>query len=339
MTLPSQLFLGGIGTVRTVYASAGTMQWPGARARTKIMTERSTKALRRLLAAPELTQIPGVVDAAWARVVAAEGFDAVYMTGAGTSAARLGWPDVGLLTMTEMVDNAARIADACIASDGRQLPLVADADTGYGGPLNVRRTIQAYERAGVAAVHIEDQVWPKRCGHLAGKAVIPAADMVAHVRAACDARIDPDFVIIARTDAIAVEGFEAGLERGHAYAEAGADVLFIEAMTSVEQLEQACREFEKPLLYNMASSGKTPFLSAREMQDLGFSACIYPNFVMLAAIPAVQSMLRTLLETGEAKAVINQLASFQQFFDLLGMDQVKALEEKYAVTDARRVGY
>lgn len=302
-------------------------------------SERMTTAMRRLFNEPRLIQIPGVIDAGWARVVAAEGFEAVYMTGAGTSASRLGWPDVGLLTMTEMVDNAGRIAEACIAPDGRQLPLIADADTGYGGPLNVRRTIQAYERAGVAGVHIEDQSWPKRCGHLAGKAVIPVEDMCMHIKAACDARRDDDFVVIARTDAIAVEGFEAGLVRAHAYAEAGADVLFIEAMTSEAQLAEACRQFEKPLLYNMASSGKTPFLSVQEMQDLGFSACIYPNFVMLAAIPAVQQMLRTLKETGEAKAVVNQLASFQQFFDLLGMDQVKELEARYVIDEKRRAGY
>jgi 2-methylisocitrate lyase-like PEP mutase family enzyme len=303
------------------------------------MSERRTTATRRLFNDPKLTQIPGVADAVMARVVSGEGFEAVYMTGAGTSATRLGWPDVGLLTMTEMVDNAGRIADAAIAPDGRQLPLIADADTGYGGPLNVRRTIQSYERAGVAGVHIEDQSWPKRCGHLAGKAVIPTVDMVANIKAACDARIDDDFVLIARTDAIAIEGFEKGLERAHAYDEAGADVLFIEAMTSEDQLRQACAEFDKPLLYNMASSGKTPFLSTDEMEALGFSACIYPNFVMLAAIPAVQAMLRTLKETGEAKAVANQLTTFQGFFDLLGMDQVKELEARYVVDEDRRAGY
>jgi 2,3-dimethylmalate lyase len=303
-------------------------------------SERPTAALRRLLADPKLTQIPGVVDAAWARVVAAEDFQAVYMTGAGTSASRLGWPDVGLLTMTEMVDNAGRIADACIAPDGRQLPLIADADTGYGGPLNVRRTIQSYERAGVAGLHIEDQSWPKRCGHLAGKAVISTEEMASHIKAACDARHDQDFVVIARTDAIAVEGFDAGLARAHAYREAGADVLFIEAMTSEEQLAEACRQFpDTPLLYNMASSGKTPFLSAERMQELGFSVCIYPNFVMLAAIPAAQAMLRTLKETGDAKQVANSLTSFQDFFNLLGMDQVKELEERYVVDESRRAGY
>ncbi|HET6491738.1 MAG TPA: isocitrate lyase/PEP mutase family protein, partial [Burkholderiales bacterium] len=167
-----------------------------------------TRRLRALLGENRCILAPGVADALAARLVALEGFDAIYMTGFGTSLTRLGMPDVGLLTASEMVDNAGRIADAS------GLPLVADADTGYGNPINVRRTIHAYEKAGVAGVHIEDQVWPKRCGHLAGKRVIPASEMVAKIKAACDARRDPDFVIIARTDAIAVEGLEAALERG-----------------------------------------------------------------------------------------------------------------------------
>ena len=300
---------------------------------------RMTARMRELIAEPKLTQIPGVIDAAWARVVAAEGYDAVYMTGAGTSASRLGWPDVGLLTMTEMVDNAGRIADACITPDGRQLPLIADADTGYGGPLNVRRTIQSYERAGVAGVHIEDQSWPKRCGHLAGKAVIPTEDMCMHIKAACDARRDEDFLVIARTDAIAVEGFQAGLDRAAAYAEAGADVLFVEAMTSEDQLRKACADLDKPLLYNMATSGKTPFLSADEMQEMGFAACIYPGVVLTTAIPVVQAMLRQLRETGDIKAIMNENASFQQLFDLMGMDQVKELEARYVIDESRRAGY
>ena len=303
------------------------------------MATRMTTRMRELIAEPKLTQIPGVIDAAWARVEASEGYDAVYMTGAGTSASRLGWPDVGLLTMTEMVDNAGRIADACLTKDGQQLPRIADADTGYGGPLNVRRTIQAYERAGVAGVHIEDQSWPKRCGHLAGKAVIPTEDMCMHIRAACDARHDDDFVVIARTDAIAVEGFQAGLDRAAAYAEAGADVLFVEAMTSEEQLRKACADLDKPLLYNMATSGKTPYLSAQEMQDMGFAACIYPGVVLTTAIPVVQQMLRNLRETGDIKSIMNQNTTFQEFFDLLGMDQVKELENRYVVDESRRAGY
>ena len=182
------------------------------------MAEKHTSRLRKLIGGSRCVVAPGVADALAARLVALEGFDAIYMTGFGTSLTRLGAPDVGLLTATEMVDNAARIADA---SD---LPLVADADTGYGNPINTRRTIRDYEKAGVAGVHIEDQVWPKRCGHLAGKRVIPTAEMVAKIKAACDARNDRDFVVIARCDAIAVEGLEAALERGARYREAGADI-------------------------------------------------------------------------------------------------------------------
>ena len=183
--------------------------------------KQATTQLRKLLARPGCVVAPGVADALAARLVARAGFEAVYMTGFGTSLTRLGMPDVGLLTATEMIDNAGRIVDAS------GLPVVADADTGYGNPINTRRTIRDYEKAGVAGVHIEDQAWPKRCGHLAGKRVIPTAEMVAKVKAACDARRDPDFVIITRTDAIAIEGLDAALERGERYREAGADVLFI----------------------------------------------------------------------------------------------------------------
>ena len=215
--------------------------------------ERPTSKLRQLLARPGCVVAPGVADAFGARLVKMEGFEAVYMTGFGTSLTRLGMPDVGLLTATEMIDNASRIADAS------GLPVVADADTGYGNPINTRRTIRDYEKAGVAGVHLEDQAWPKRCGHLAGKRVIPAAEMVAKIKAACDARRDDDFVIITRTDAIAVEGLEAALERGERYREAGADILFIEAPVGREQVEVVSKRFQGvPLLYNMAASGKTP---------------------------------------------------------------------------------
>ncbi len=297
------------------------------------MTDRVTTKLKRMIAGPGLAVLPGVADALNARLVAAEGFEAIYMTGAGTSATRLGMPDVGLLTMQEMVDNAARIADAS------RLPLLADADTGWGGPLNVRRTVQAYERAGVAGLHIEDQEWPKRCGHLAGKAVIPLEDMVAKIKAAVDARIDGDFQIVARTDALAVEGWDAMLERAAAFEEAGADVLFLEAMTTPEQLAAAPKLFQKPLLYNMASSGKTPFLPTSEIEALGFGCVIYPNFVVLAAIPAIQRMLRHLKQTGDVAALQNDIISFQQFFDLMGMDEVKELEARYVSDTTRRAGY
>jgi 2-methylisocitrate lyase-like PEP mutase family enzyme len=242
-------------------------------------------------------------------------------------------PDVGLLTMTEMADNAERIADA---SGG--LPLIADADTGYGGVANVRRTIRAYERAGVAGCHIEDQAWPKRCGHLAGKTVVPTEEMVARIRAACDARTDGDFQIIARTDAVAIEGYERAIERAKAYEEAGADVMFIEALSRPEHLREVPTLFKVPCLYNMASSGKTPFLPVEEMQAMGYGVCIYPNWVLLAAIPAVRRWLRNLKENGTVKGD-NEVVTFQEFFNLLGMAEVQAIEAKYAIDEKARVGY
>jgi len=276
--------------------------------------------------------VPGVADALNAKLVLRHGFEAVYMTGAGTTAVRLGMPDVGLLTMTEMVDNAARIAD----SSG--LPVIADADNGYGGVLNVRRTIQAYERAGVAGVHVEDQVMPKRCGHLMGKQLVPVEEMIAKLRAAIDARTDPEFVLIARTDAIAVEGFDAALERAARYRDAGADVLFVEA-PNAEQLPRIAPRLKAPLLYNMATSGKTPFLGREEIERLGFKIIIYPNWVMLAAIRAASHVLATLKETGTIAALAGEVPSFKEFFDLLGMPEVQDLEARYGVDETARARY
>ncbi len=295
------------------------------------MSDRMTARLRALLARPGCVIAPGVADALGARLVALEGFDAVYMTGFGTSLTRLGMPDVGLLTASEMVDNAMRIVDAS------QLPVVADADTGYGNPVNVRRTIRDYERAGVAGVHLEDQQWPKRCGHLSGKRVIPTAEMVAKLKSACDARRDADFVIIARTDAIAVEGLEAAFERAERYREAGADVLFVEAPVGVEQVKQVAQRFKGvPLLYNMAASGKTPDLPADELARLGFKIAIYPNWILLAAIPAMQKLLRELKRAGGIAGVRDQVATFKQFTEIAGLPEVQALEARYGVPEDSR---
>jgi 2-methylisocitrate lyase-like PEP mutase family enzyme len=291
-----------------------------------------TTTLRKLLARPGALMAPGVADALNARLVRKHGFEALYMTGAGTTAVRLGMPDVGLLTMTEMVDNAARIAEAA------GLPLIADADNGYGGVLNVRRTVQAYERAGAAAVHIEDQVLPKRCGHLSGKQLVPIEEMEAKIRAAVDARTDSDFVLIARTDAIAVEGFEPALERAARYREAGADVLFVEA-PSAEQLPKIAPRLQAPLLYNMATSGKTPFLGRAEIERLGFKLIIYPNWMMLAAIRAASEVLVELKETGSIANVAREVPSFREFFDLLGMPEVQELEARYGVAESARAKY
>ncbi len=237
--------------------------------------------LRALLESGETIVAPGAFDPLAARLVEEAGFPAVYMTGFGTSAALLGRPDVGLLTMTEMVDNARRIAD-CV-----DIPVIADADTGYGNPLNVIRTVGAYEAAGVAAIHLEDQVAPKKCGHMEGKLVIPAGEMAQKIRAAVEARTRPDFVIIARTDARAVEGLERALDRARLYREAGADALFIEAVTSEDEAAEAARAFpDVPLLFNWAEGGKTPPISLDRLRELGYRIVIFPISTLLAATAA-----------------------------------------------------
>ncbi|MPZ44609.1 MAG: carboxyvinyl-carboxyphosphonate phosphorylmutase [Betaproteobacteria bacterium] len=294
--------------------------------------DRPTTRLRSLIESEKLLIAPGVADCLNARIAAAEGFDAIYMTGSGTAAVRLGTPDIGLLTMTEMVDNAQRIAEAS------QMPVIADADTGYGGPLNVQRTIRAYERAGVAAVHIEDQQWPKRCGHYAGKTLVPVEEMVSKIKAAVDARSDSDFAIIARTDAYSVEGFEQAIERGRHYQEAGADILFIEELRTTEQLAQVPATFRVPTLFNMAGSGKTPFLTGDEIQKLGFKIAIYPNFLLLAGIRASQRVLHELKKGASVECLKDHLAGWAERHELLGISRMRELEERYGVDDKSRVG-
>ncbi len=229
--------------------------------------------LRRLIAREEILIAPGVYDAYLARCVERAGFEAVYMTGAGVSHARLGVPDLGLLSFAEMVEQAGRIADAV------DLPLIADADTGYGNAMNVARTVRAYERAGVSACHIEDQQMPKRCGHFDEKRVVPLGEMTAKLKAALDARSDPDFVIIARTDARTVEGLDAALDRANAYIEAGADMIFVESPLSEDELALIGRTLKAPLLANMVESGKTPILPAEKLEALGFSVAIHPGSI------------------------------------------------------------
>jgi 2-methylisocitrate lyase-like PEP mutase family enzyme len=290
------------------------------------------RRLRALLARNEVLAAPGVAECLSARLVAEAGFEAIYMTGDGSSALLLGQPDVGLLTMSEMVENAARIA----AASG--LPTIADGDTGYGGPVNVRRTIQDYERAGVAAIQMEDQVFPKRCGHLAGKRVIPVKEMVGKVSAAVDARRDEDFVVIARTDAIAVEGFEAALERAARYREAGADVIFVEAPTSREQLAEIGRRFDCPLQYNASASGKTPAMTREELQALGFRLAIYPGQTQFAAIPSIRAILRHIRDSGGAASPPLEMASFQDYVSILGIAEVQAFEAAHGLPTDQQVG-
>jgi 2,3-dimethylmalate lyase len=286
-----------------------------------------TTRLRELLAQPGLLVAPGAYDALSARLIAQAGFSAVYMTGFGTSASVLGQPDVGLLTMSEMVSHAAALA--AIVGDR---PLIADADTGYGNPINVHRTIREYERAGVAAVHIEDQVWPKKCGHMEGKQVIPVDEMVQKIRAAVDARQDPDFVIIARTDANAVYGLEDALHRGLAYRQAGADIIFIEAPRSLKELHTIAQTFaDVPLLYNWAESGKTPLLSLEEIHALGFKLVIFPVSMLFAATHAVLGLLEVLKQGQTPSAFAERMVTFSHFTEQIGLPDIQALERRYGV--------
>jgi 2,3-dimethylmalate lyase len=282
--------------------------------------------LRTLLDSGEVIVAPGAFDPLSARLVEEAGFPAVYMTGFGTSAALIGRPDVGLLTMTEMAGNAGRIA-ACV-----DIPVIADADTGYGNPLNVIRTVGAYEAAGVAGIHIEDQVAPKKCGHLEGKLVIPAEEMAAKVRAAVEARTQAEFVIIARTDARAVEGLERSLQRGRMYLEAGADALFIEALTSEAEAEEAVRAFPGvPLLFNWAEGGKTPPISLDRVKELGYRIVIFPISTLLAATGAMRRILQEIATAGTPAAAMQELPTFAEFVDFIGLPQVREAEQRYAV--------
>ena len=281
--------------------------------------------LRALLESGQTIVAPGAFDPLAARLVEEAGFPAVYMTGFGTSAALIGRPDVGLLTMTEMAASAGRIAD-CV-----DIPVIADADTGYGNPLNVIRTVGAYEAAGVAGIHIEDQVAPKKCGHMEGKLVIGAQEMAAKVRAAVEARSQPEFVIIARTDARAVEGLEQALERARLYREAGADVLFIEALVSEAEVEEAARAFPGvPLLFNWAEGGKTPPVSLARLTELGYRIVIFPISTLLAATGAMRAILREIAAAGTPAAALADLPTFGEFVDFIGLPQVREAEQRYA---------
>jgi carboxyvinyl-carboxyphosphonate phosphorylmutase len=287
----------------------------------------NTTRLRELLVQRDILVAPGAYDAFSARLIAQAGFPAIYMTGFGTAASVLGQPDVGLLTMSEMVSRAAALA--AVVGDR---PLIADADTGYGNPINVRRTVREYERAGVAAIHIEDQIWPKKCGHMEGKQVIPVDEMVQKIRAAVDARQDPDFVIIARTDANAVYGLEDALHRGRAYREAGADTIFIEAPRSIEELHAIAQAFpDVPLLYNWAESGKTPLLSLEEIHALGYQLVIFPVSMLFAATHALLELLEVLKQGQTPLAFAERMATFSQFTDQIGLPDIQALERRYGV--------
>lgn len=279
----------------------------------------ASQRLRTLLAGPGLIAAPGVYDALGARLVEQAGFPALYMTGAGTSIAR-GYPDFGLLTLTEMVDNAAVIARSV------DLPLIADADTGYGNELNVTRTVREYEARGVAAIHIEDQVAPKRCGHLDGKEVVVSAEFVSKIRAAVEARRSKDFVIIARTDARAVHGLGEAIARANAALEAGADLAFVEATQSIEEAAAVPREVRGPCLLNIVAGGRTPVSALRDAEAMGYKLAILPGLMLLAAIEAGDAALAQLRETGAAPAAAQKVG---EVFRRFGADEWNALRTRF----------
>ncbi|GAB3680535.1 isocitrate lyase/PEP mutase family protein [Saccharopolyspora tripterygii] len=282
--------------------------------------------LRALLRDERPVVAPGAYDALSAALVERAGFSAVYMTGFGTTASLIGRPDVGLLTATEMIDQASRISAAV------DVPVIADADTGYGNAVNAARTVRGYERAGAAAIHLEDQVFPKKCGHMSGKEVIPEQEMVGKVRAAVAARTDPDFLLIARTDAAAVHGLDDALDRAKAYAEAGADLLFVEAPTDERSIVRISEELAgvAPLVFNWVEGGRTPPIPLDRIAELGFALVLFPIGTLLAATAGIRSLLDTIRTDGTPAAAMPGLPTFAEFTDLVGMPEVQELQQRFA---------
>jgi len=278
------------------------------------MTKKTKVARLRELIAQGGVMMPGVPNAAMARLVERAGFEAVYVSGAGLANSTAGVPDIGLLTMEEVTRLAGYIANAV------KIPALVDADTGFGAPENVAQTIRELERAGLAGCHIEDQVFPKRCGHLAGKEVVDLAEMVAKIEAAVAARRDKDFLVVARTDARAIEGLDGAIKRAQKYVAAGADAIFPEALQSAEEFRQFARELTVPLLANMTEFGKSPLLSFQELAELGYRMVIYPMSAFRVAMKASEQFLRDLKERGTQTAWIEKMQTRQELYDLLDYD-------------------
>jgi len=281
---------------------------------------KTTKKLRELIERPGIIIVPGAYDAFSAKLIEAAGFEAVYMTGFGTAASTLGYPDIGLLTLTDMVTNARRIADAV------SIPVIADANTGYGNHLNVIRTIEEYEKAGCAAIQIEDQISPKKCGHMEGHKLVSTDEMVAKIRAAVKARQDSNLVIIARTDAISAESFEEAIRRANVYRKEGADVLFVEAPRNIDQLERIPKLVKGPVLVNVAP--KTPYLHIKRYEDMGYALAIYPAISITAVYAALRNKLVELKSRGMNSDGGHGGVPFDELVDFLGLSKYRKLEEE-----------
>lgn len=281
------------------------------------------RTLRSLVEKKNGLLVPGAYDGVSARLVERAGFPAVYMTGYGTSASRLGLPDLGYAGLAEMSDHARNLAAAV------GIPLIADADTGYGNALGVRRTVQAYEAAGVAALHIEDQLAPKRCGHLSGHQLVPLEEFAGKIRAAVDARRDPDLLVIARTDAISAVGLDEALRRGEAAVRAGADVLFIEAPRDEAQVARIAKAFDTPLLYNYASGGRSPLLPMPALRALGYAIVLLPVDTLMVATRAIVDFLAEVRRRDDVLSLADRYFPFAEFNELIGaVDQI-ALADRY----------
>ncbi|HLJ60037.1 MAG TPA: methylisocitrate lyase [bacterium] len=287
------------------------------------LTPSPGRRLRELLARKQILMAPGAFDALSAKLIERAGFEAMYMTGGGTVTALAGLPDIGLLSVTEMALNARYIANAV------HTPVFADADTGYGNALNVMRTVREYEQAGLAGLHMEDQVSPKRCGHVAGKECILLEEMAGKIRAAVAARSDPDFVIIARTDARAPLGFDEAVKRGRAYAAAGADVIFPEALQTREEFADYARAVRVPLLANMAEFGKTPYLSASEFEDLGYAIVIYATSGLRVALRAMEAFYAELKARGTQTGWLDRMFTRAELYELIGYSRYTEFEREF----------
>jgi len=286
---------------------------------------KKSTVFRKMLSEPGVIVMPGAYDALSAKIAEIVGFKAVIHTGYGTAASLLGLPDIGLVSFGEMVYRVATIARAV------NIPVIGDADTGYGNAINVYRTVKEYIWAGAAGLFIEDQVWPKRCGHMFGKMIIDKEEMVGKVAAASDARkeVDPDFVIGARTDAIAVAGIDEAIERAELYRKAGADFIFIEAFENVEQMERAVKEVKAPLMLNLIEGGRTPLVSVSEAEKLGFKIVIFPLTALYAAVKAMLETLSILREKGSAQTYLDRLITFPEFAKIVEIGKFREMEDRY----------
>ena len=268
--------------------------------------------------------LPGVYDALTAKIAEDVGFETAFQTGYGTSASLLGMPDFGFLNAGETLENAKRIINSV------NIPILVDIDTGYGNPLNVWKIVKDLERIGAKGIFLEDQVWPKRCGHMAGKTVIPKEEYILKLQATIDAREDNEFIIVARTDSLAQFGIEEAIERGKEYKRIGADVIFVEAPKTIDQMELIAKEIKAPLLANMIEEGITPNLTADQLRKMGFKMVVFPLSALYSATFAIKQTLQTLKKMGTTKELKNKMTTFQEFNDLVNLSAYRKLEKKYS---------